>query len=350
VSQAAHLAARLYRRATSAIVQHEGFLEDALAAALEHPEVWPQLRRLAGWSELPEGPPESVATQERVPGGRTDVVLRWANGTGLVIELKAWDPLPDDGKLTHYGSTGHRVTVIAPHPTVYPAPFLPMLTWARLRALPWPDAPLIWEQLCNLIEAVGVAVPRLEMPAIMGLLPTWTAREVLEGWARPAVEAVQKLLSDAGWSCVVKGGARAERVENDNRRFGFWAWPEPRKDDEWLGVFCGIYLGDDGSRDVLVPGVPDLRLMVHVNPKHATSAALRSDPAFVAAAKTWARSSDGITRQYDPRSWYLLDARESLVVLAPAADQELAFRRWMEARAKELIDAGIVGRLAAVPR
>jgi hypothetical protein len=330
-------------------VQREGFLEDALAAALEHPEVWPRLRRLAGWSELPEEPPESVATQEPLPGGRTDIVLRWANGVALVIELKAWDPLPTDGKLAHYASTGHRVTVIAPHPTVYPAPFLPMLTWARLRALAWPGAPLVWQQLCHLIEAVGVAVPRLELPAIIGLIPTWTARDVLEGWARPAVHLVQKQLMDGGWPCVLKEGRREERVEDAFKRFGFWAWPVPWNGDECLGVFCGIYLGKD-MRDVLVPGVPDLRLMVHVNPKHATSAVLRADPIMVAAAAAWAGSSGGVTRQYDPESWYLLDARESLVTLALAEDQELAFRAWMLARAREIIEAGIVGRLAAVQR
>jgi hypothetical protein len=330
-------------------VQREGFLEDALAAALEHPEVWPRLRRLAGWPELPEGPPASVTTQDRLPGGRTDIVLRWANGVSLVIELKAWDPLPTDGKLAHYASTGHRVTVIAPHPTVYPAPFLPMLTWARLRALVWPGAPLVWQQLCHLIEAIGVAVPRLEMPAIMGLVPAWTARDVLAGWARPALHAVQKQLIEGGWPCVLKGGTREERVDDAYNRFGFWTWPAPWKDGECLGVFCGIYLGNE-TLDVLVSGVPDLRLMVHVNPQHSTAAALRSDPALVAPAASWAGSSGGVTRQYDPENWCLLDARESLVTLAPAEDQALAFRAWMVARASELIGAGIVGRLAAVQR
>ncbi len=346
VSHAARLAARLYRRATSGNVPHEGFLEDALVAALEHPDVWPQLRRLAGWFELPETPQESVTSQEPVQGGRTDVLLRWASGESLVIELKAWAPPPDVATLATYSSPGHRVTVIAPHPTVYPAPVLPMLTWARLRALPWPDPPLIWEQLCHLMEAVGVVMPRLELPAIVGLLPTWTAWDLLDGWTRPAVEEVARLLSDAGWSCVVKEGKREEPVEDNHQRYGLWAWPTPRRDDEWLGVFCGIYRGND-RRDVLVPGVPDLRLMVHVNPEHATSIALRSDPVFVAAAKTWAVPSGGVTRQYDPKSWVLLDARESLVVLAPAEDQPRAFRDWMLARARELVASGLVSKLAA---
>lgn len=349
MSRAAYLPARLYRRATSAIVQREGFLEDALAAALEYPETWTRLRRLAGWSDLPDGPPESVTTQEPVPAGRTDIPLRWANGLALVIELKAWGSLPTDAKLAHYGATGHRVTVIAPHPTVYPPPTLPMLTWARLRALRWPNAPLVWEQLCHLIDTVGVAVPRLEMPAIVGLEPTWNAWDVLESWARPAVEAVQKQLTDAGWPCVLKEGRREERVEDDHRRFGFWTWPVPWTEGEYLGTFSGIFRGREG-RDVLVPGVPDLRFMIHVNPNHTTSAALRNDPIFVAAAEAWGKSSDGITRQYDPEGWYLLDARQSLVALALAEDQALAFRAWMQARATEMIDAGIIGRLAAVPR
>lgn len=349
MSRAAQLSARLYHRATSETLQREGFLEDALAAALEHPETWPRVRALAGWFELPEEAPESVATQNAVPGGRTDITLRWAGGTSLAMELKAWDPLPTDDKLELYAKTGHRVTVIAPFARAYSAPFLPMLTWARLRALTWPDAPLIWEQLCHLIDAIGVNMPRLEVPAIVGMIPAWNVRDTLEAWIRPAVSAVRKTLEKGGWPCVIKDGAREERTRDEYGRFGLWAWPAPWIEKEYLGVFCGIYRGSDG-RDVLVPGVPDLRLMVHLNPEHATAAALRSDPALVSAAATWAVSSGGVSRQYDVEAWYLFDARESLIVLASVADQEVAFREWMVARAAELVDAGIVARLAAVKR
>ncbi|MEO7328611.1 MAG: hypothetical protein ABI193_08540 [Minicystis sp.] len=346
MSRSAHLAARHYRRASTKTIQTEGFLEDALAAALEDPEVWPRLQKLGGWTDLPEEAPSNVDTQETLPEGRADITLRWPNGASLVIELKAWDALPTLDTLERYAAPGHRVTVIAPHTTIYPAKVLPMLTWARLHALSWPGAPLVWEQLRHLIEATGVAVSKLDMPAIMGLVPTWSARAVLEDWTRPAVAAVGVKLTQAGWPCVIKEGAKGERPEEANGRFGLWAWPKPWTGEECFGVFCGVYVGKD-NRAVLVPGVPDLRLMVHVNPKHATAIALRRDAIFAAAVQTWEGTHGGVTRQHDPESWSLLDVRAPLFSLVNAGDQKSAFQEWMLARVVELADLGIIGRLAA---
>lgn len=341
------LPARLFRRARSAIRQTEAFLEDALAAALEHPDAWPRLRHLGGWTPLPELAPTHVLTQDPVEGGRTDIVLRWAEGSSLVLELKAWDPLPAEGKLAIYGQNGNHVSVIAPHPTIYPPPFLPMLTWARLRAVPWPLAPLPWRQLCHLIDETGVAVPRLEMPAIVGLVPTWDTYDLLEGWIRSAAEAVASELKAAGWPCTTKTGAQRQRVSDEHRRYGMLITPTGTS-EEGFSVFCGVYMGHD-RRMVLVPGVPDLRLMLNVNPKGAVAEKLRADPSFGPAARAWAApAGDGIARQHDPDWWYLLDARQPLLALAAAEDQNLAFRGWMTSRAKEWAQAGIPSFLAQV--
>ncbi|MCK6530441.1 hypothetical protein L6R50_23750 [Myxococcota bacterium] len=359
--RAEQLAARLYRRALHRNVPHEGFLEDALAAALEHPLVWPRVREAAAWSDLPGATP-SVDVQDVLPDGRTDIVLRW-RGESLVLELKRSAP-PDVEQLGKYlnepgappaahGLEKRRqdrrwVTAIAAYPTTFPEPFLPMTTWSRLRRIAWPDAPLEWRQFCHLIDAVGVAVSRLELPAVMGILPAWDARDVLTTWSWDAVRAVRDLLEAAGLPCGIKEG-RGAKPEDYAQRFGLWTWPTPWVEADRFGVFVGVSRGTD-RRPLLVPGVPDLSLMLHVNPECATAAALRADEAFGGASEVWCARGGPVVRQRDLGWWHVLQARESLVSIVAASDQGAAFRAWMTARAQEWIDAGIVSRVAAIRR
>src|SRR5690242_17423010 len=94
-TRADDLLARAWRRAIGRQVASEGFLEDALAAALEHPVVWPALAGHLDWQlrDLPLIAPQ-VQTQNRGTFGRTDIELTWP-GTAeptLIFELKVQAP------------------------------------------------------------------------------------------------------------------------------------------------------------------------------------------------------------------------------------------------------------------
>ena len=140
MSRAEALAAALYRRSIKRKREPEGFLEDALAAALEHPEVWPRLRTLAGWSSAPAELP-TVNTQRRIGADRSDVWLEWPRLATLVIELKPWHP-PADWQLAKYAGLSRMVTAIAGYARPLAPTALPMVTWRQVRQLRWPDQPL----------------------------------------------------------------------------------------------------------------------------------------------------------------------------------------------------------------
>ena len=118
MSRADHLPAKLYARARSGggIVQHEGFLEDALAAALEEPGVWAAIRAAhPDWGALPASDPDKPVITQLVAGeGRADIHLTWTTGERLVIELKPWVP-PTAAQLERYAKAhpGTLVTAIA---------------------------------------------------------------------------------------------------------------------------------------------------------------------------------------------------------------------------------------------
>src|SRR5262245_61309852 len=88
----AWLLARGWERARQRALQTEGFLEDALASALELPEFWRRFANEMGCAEhVPPEQPE-VSTQETVDEGRADIILEWPNGYRLAVELKAGEP------------------------------------------------------------------------------------------------------------------------------------------------------------------------------------------------------------------------------------------------------------------
>lgn len=355
-----HLAARLYRLALRGNVPHEGFLEEVLAAALEHPEVWPRLRARGGkvWEVTPASTPQ-VQTQVTGDSGRADLLLSWEGGEQLVIELKPWAP-PSAEQLDKYlhDLPGAWVTAIAFHTTDYKQPrVLPMLSWRTLRAESWPDEPLIWKQLHCLVDAIGVEMKNLDESTLQGLLPTWDAWEIIESWMRPRIDELQPRLESAGWPCVAKEGKKRQHVEQATRRYGFWLWPAPWKDEEQSGLFFGLYFGNE-RRPLLQPGMPDLRLMIHLNPDSVLASRLRESEGFSSSVRRWlARSGgapgdtpSGVRRQHDARWWYLLDARESLTVISRVPNQGDAFRRWVTDRVQEMIDDQVIAQLGKMPR
>lgn len=110
--RAEHLLAKLWNRVQGGMLQKEGVLEDALAAALEAPGVWEKLHgHLKLPSEIPSVLPR-VSTQEIVEEGRTDITLRWSNGYSLVLELKIDDP-PGKDQIVRYLRSDSDVIAIA---------------------------------------------------------------------------------------------------------------------------------------------------------------------------------------------------------------------------------------------
>lgn len=161
--RAEYLLAKLWNRVQGGILQKEGVLEDALAAALETPGVWEKvLAHLNFSSELPRDLPR-VSTQEIVEEGRTDITLRWPNEYSLNLELKVDDP-PGKGQIDRYLRSGSDVIAIARLPghvdvqELNGHKYLGLLTWSYLRKLDWENAPLEWRQFLRLLDVMGVVV------------------------------------------------------------------------------------------------------------------------------------------------------------------------------------------------
>ncbi len=350
MSRADHLPAKLYARARGGVVQHEGFLEDALAAALELPGVWAELRRShPAWSVLPSSNPQAVVTQVVAGEGRADIHLSWSGGERLIIELKPWAP-PSAEQLERYvkGHPGASVSAIARWSVPYAiAGVLPMTTWGELRALTWPEAPPVWRQLHHLIDAVGAAMPNLDPGALAALVPAWDAFDRVTDWMGPAASAVQRRLVKAGAAWVLKEDGRREKLQRAHRRLGRFIWPAPFIENENFGLFVGLFAGN-ASRALRVSDVPDLRFMVNLNHESARASALWHDGPFQDAVHRWELRDDAVLREASSKWWFLLDAREPLDAILGDADHAESFKRWMLARTEELIEDGILARLVAV--
>ncbi len=348
-----HLPAKLYARARGGggIVAHEGFLEDALAAALEEPGVWAAMRSAhPAWLRLPASDPvRPVGTQLITTEGRADIHLRWPTGEELVIELKPWAP-PSARQMEQYvkGHPGAVVTAVAQWSAVYANErVLAMTTWGALRALTWAGEPQAWRQLRHLIDAVGAAMPNLDPAALAALVPAWDAFDRVTSWTAPAVSAVQRRLIKAGAPWVLRDDGEREKLQRAHRRLGRWVWPTPWKKTEQFGIFVGLFAGNE-SRSLRVKGVPELRFMVSVNHDAPRAQALWGDHDFREGAERWSGRRDAVLRETSSTWWFLLDARQPLDCLLAEADQADAFKRWMLARTEEIIDDGILARLVAV--
>lgn len=352
VSRSDQLVAKLYNRARAggAMVAHEGFLEDALVAALELPGVWARVRAAhAAWERLPSADPSAVVTQLVSTEGRADIHLRWGLDAELVIELKPWAP-PSAEQMGQYvkGHPGALVTAVAQWRADYPGDrVLPMTTWGALRALSWDGEPPAWRQLRHLVDAVGAAMPNLDPSAVRALVPAWDAFDRVTDWLAPAAAAVQRRLAKAGALWVLREDGQREKVQRAHRRLGRFIWPAPFVEGENFGLFIGLFAGNK-SRDVLTAGVPDLRFMVNLNHEGARAKALWHDGPFQDAVRRWELRQDDVVREASSTWWFLVDARQPLDCLLDETDQADAFKRWMLARTWEIVDDGILARLVAV--
>ena len=326
--RADHVLAQAWNRSRTVQTQPEGFLEDSLGAALEATDAWSRLAAHFRWS-VPTGP-FTVSSQDRVDEGRSDLRLRFADGNQVVLELKA-GPAPSDAQLHQYVETGTQIIGLARTPRRYAHPALVgTTTWADLVAMPWPDPPLPWRQFVHLAHALGVAMPPVDVSALMGLQASFDAQSTVFDWAREGSDLVAKRLSGGGVRWVVKQGSRGRRfIERQYRRQVAWVWPVPWKDHPYAGVLVGLYMGHP-SLPVLVQGLPDLRMCWHAKPGEALHTALGADPAMLAAAVKWTgRPRAATLRTWDSAGWVQVSARCSSAVLLDSPEPGNAFLDWV---------------------
>ena len=88
---------------------------------------------------------------------------------------------------------------------------------------------------------------------------------------------------------------------------------------------------------------------MHLGPACAVSNALQADTHFAPAVAKWLGRGQDVTREAAPpdSQWEFVRARMSVLTLLAAADQQTTFNDWFGARAKELVEDGVIARVAA---
>lgn len=349
------LLSQFYRLAGHGNVPREAFLEAALAAALEDPEVWPRFAEASGWarrlgpSHLAAAP--VVSTQDWVAGGRTDIRLSWSDRSPVVLELKVTDP-PTSQQVETYLAGAHVAAVAKTSVPINvrrhePFEWLGILTWQFFRDLNWPGAPPVLEQLHQLIDDMEVAVPRITLHGLSGTLSSWDAWNTIDAWSLHASKVIAELWDPAGLK-VASRDKRQAPIRFANQRYAYFLWVKPWSSDSQLGAFAGLFAGR-AETPPTVAELPDLCLTLHAGPRSRVRANLRANSAFVAAAARWAGRSDGVVREVEPvdDAWEFVRARSSSLALLTAPDQQPAFYEWFQARAEELVADGIIAEVAA---
>jgi len=360
--RAEELVAKIWNRVQSGILQREGVLEDALAAALETPGVWERLHRHLNLSnDVPSTLP-IVSTQDVVEEGRTDITLRWPNEYSLNLELKVDDP-PGKGQIERYLRSGSDVIAIARLPghravqELDGRRHLGVVTWSHLRNLEWNDAPLEWRQFLHLLDAMGVVVKKVEYTELEGLVRSWTTRDKLEDWSKRGMLAVQQLIEKEKlpWACKDKAGQRV-KVDASHQRLVWWISHLPWQDDA-LAIYAGFFVGRvrEGKPDPVLEGnLPDLMLSFHLNPESPRGRRVRGDADLQKAIEKWtSRAATGsVVREprLDGSTWEIIRCRESSRILLEAPDPGVKVVEWMEQRTKEWIDDGIVHRITELAK
>jgi hypothetical protein len=351
----ARLLARSWERARQRVLQTEGFLEDALASALEVPEFWQRFaREMACDGHVPPEQPE-VSTQETVDEGRADIILEWPSGYRLAVELKVGEP-PSPAQIERYLRSGLDVLAIAKFPasidveTPGQRRFFGLRTWSQVHDIDWEDAPLEVQQLHRLLETTDVVMTKVTRSALEGIHASWDTWAPMAAWCKKGIDAIQRIVSDGGFKCVQQDRARQHvKIDEEHHRLAWWTWPSPWCDD-YFGIYAGLYVGwpDD---PVLNPGLPDLVVALHGKPDSPRGTRLREDALWTNAAKRWStRKTDGLRREFDPapRNWEILRCRTSTLSLLDANDPGAAMVKWMEACAREWVEDGITLRLGEV--
>jgi hypothetical protein len=264
---------------------------------------------------------------------------------------------PSEAQIRAYLETGADVLAIAKYPgwidvgVEAGGVFRGFVTWARIRAIDWAEAPLVWRQLCSLIDVLEVAVQRVTLTGLQGIVDGWDARATIEAITYPAIERLSAQLTRAGLPCVLKDTPRGQvKFEVAYGRMAWWTWPASW-DAEAFGIYAGL-LVTNRIMPPLVSGAPDLILGLHLKPDSPFGAAVREDENLRLATDRWcARGApDDVRRERAAHAheWTLLRARASSLVVLQAEDQAARITEWMSKRAQEWIDDGVVASLAAL--
>ncbi len=335
--------ARAWQRSKTTHTQPEGFLEDALGAALETTDAWARLVWHFGW-KVPAGSPR-VTTQDVVEEGRSDLRLTFKDGSRVVLELKA-GPAPELDQMRKYEADAV-VIGIATTPRVYPSPtMVGSTTWGDLVRIPWVDPPLPWRQLVLLTHAVEVAMPVVDAPSLTGLLASYDALSTFTKWSQEAADVIAVALSGGGATFVTREKRRGRRFdERAHRRQVSWAWPKPWRAHPFAGITTGLYFGRPEA-PVLAPGLPDLMLTFQCEPGKVLHDTLVGDVDLRAAALRWvARPPDGNLRVWLPGNWALIHARRTSAALLGQAEAGKTYLEWVGRIVSEWEADGITARL-----
>ncbi len=270
--RADNLLLQAWRRARGRLVSAEGFLEDALAAALEHPTVWPCLMRHLGWQDyrLPVTQP-NVRTQHAGDFGRTDIELEWPgkDAPTLILELKVQAPPGPEQVGAYLARDGVLLAAVAAWPNTdelraglppqQAGRLLRVITWAQIRRLECDSSPLVLRQLQRLIDAMEVAVPHVERQQLAGLvlsLPVWKA---CDAWIPAGLADVRRIWEASG---LPSSRPRGPKLES-----GWYAgWLDlPLPGGTWGTLWAGLILNDPNIPPLTV-GLPDLALQLEGEP------------------------------------------------------------------------------------
>jgi hypothetical protein len=356
--RAERLLARAWRRAKGRTVSTEGFLEDALAAALEAPTIWPALVAYLGWASrgLPAASPR-VRTQRAGDFGRTDIELDWPGQdvATLVMELKVQAPpsveqvaayigRDDDVRLAGIAAWSNEAELRAALPADQAARLLGVVTWTRLRAFAPADPPLILRQLHHLIDALEVAMPRIErqeLASLVGSLPAWRA---CDAWIPLALAAVRADCRAAGLPVAAVGGP-----EFDGGWYAGWldlTFAAGATGRLWVGL---ILEPDDFPP--LDPGLPDLALHLEVDARLPFWQVLAEDAILDARLREWgavAPAAEARSYSRQPGEWAVLTTRAPGGALLAQADQRAWLVAWMQAALVDWVAHGILARIVEV--
>jgi hypothetical protein len=314
--------------------------------------VWQRVVDHFGLRDVPRETPE-VTSQDVVDKGRTDLTLRWNESRDVVLELKVGAP-PGERQVLDYLESGKHVLVVAklrPHYTIAPVDgcrYLGAITWGDLREVEWPEAPVPWFQLLHLIDKMGVAMKRVDLSGLTAMASSWDSWEVVEQWTEAAADEVCKLLTSPSATWVPKEKKRIGSYQR-YRIYGRWIWPTPwRGWDSLLGCL-GLFMGRPPQARSTVDGAPDLFLSLRLNPNSALARSLPADEKLKVAVGAWkSLPRAGVMREapLPDSQWEFLRCRSSSLLLVQAEEPEKEFVGWARARATELVDAGIMRRLA----
>lgn len=358
--RAERLLAHAWRRAKHRLVTSEGFIEDALAAALEDQQVWSALIRHLGWERhgVPESAPE-LRTQHAGDFGRTDIELCWPGTAApiLILELKVQGPPSVEQVAAYLGrDTAVRLVGVAAwsNEAALRAALAPELaerligvaTWTQLRQLACAEPPLVLRLLQHLIEEMGVAVPRVDrqqLATLAGTLPAWQA---CDSWIISGLTAVRQVWVEAG----LPASSLRSPQQHDNNGWYAGQFDVPLTTRDRAQLWVGLSLADPDLRP-LRADLPDLIVQFELDTGLPFNDRLRNDPVLTERLRSWAAASGPDEVRSAPHilgEWEILSTRISSDHLLALPDQREGFTAWAREAVTAWQEHGILERLAAL--